>query len=56
MIQAITEEGFIADICTEDNRIDTSVVTTQIRFLVKFINDLDGSVEYSYPGLAAVAG
>tara|TARA_R110001599_G_scaffold84144_1_gene226844 strand:- start:350 stop:853 length:504 start_codon:yes stop_codon:yes gene_type:complete len=56
MIQALTETGFTADICTEDNRIDTSVVTTQIRFLVKFINDLDGSVEYSYPALAEVAG
>jgi hypothetical protein len=56
MIQGITETGISAEICTEDNRIDTSVATTQIRFLVKFINDLDGSVEYSYPGLAAVAG
>jgi len=52
MIQAITETGFDPDICTEDNRIDTSVASTQIRFLVKFINDLDGSIVYCYPGLS----
>tara|TARA_R110000796_G_scaffold89004_1_gene192463 strand:- start:31 stop:513 length:483 start_codon:yes stop_codon:yes gene_type:complete len=51
MIQAITETGFDPDICTEDNRIDTSVASTQIRFLVKFINDLDGSIVYCYPQL-----
>ena len=39
-------------ISTEDNRIDTTVPSTQIRFLVKFINDLDGSVQYSYSILA----
>tara|TARA_R110000803_G_scaffold558_1_gene1963 strand:- start:49 stop:534 length:486 start_codon:yes stop_codon:yes gene_type:complete len=49
MIQAITETGFNAQISTEDNRIDTSVASTQIRFLVKFINDLDGSIAYAYP-------
>jgi len=53
MIQAITEQGVQADICTEDNRINTSVASTQIRFLMKFINDLDGSVTYSYPILNA---
>ena len=51
MIQAITETAFSPDICTEDNRIDTSVASTQIRFLVKFINDLDGSIAYCYPKL-----
>jgi len=51
MIQAITETGFNADISTEDNRINTSVATTQIRFLVKLINDLDGSIAYAYPQL-----
>ena len=51
MIQAITETAFVPDICTEDNRIDTSVASTQIRFLVKFINDLDGSIAYCYPDL-----
>tara|TARA_R110002153_G_scaffold173797_1_gene326661 strand:+ start:574 stop:1056 length:483 start_codon:yes stop_codon:yes gene_type:complete len=52
MIQAITETAFTPDICTEDNRIDTSVASTQIRFLVKFINDLDGSIVYCYPQLS----
>ena len=51
MIQAITENPITADISTEDNRIDTSVASTQIRFLVKFINDLDGSIDYAYPEL-----
>jgi hypothetical protein len=51
MIQAITENPITANICTEDNRIDTSVASTQIRFLVKFINDLDGSIDYAYPAL-----
>ena len=51
MIQAITETNIIANISTEDNRINTSVASTQIRFLIKFINDLDGSVEYAYPEL-----
>ena len=49
MIQAYTETSFSADLSTEDNRIDTSVAKTQIRFLIKFINDLDGSVDYCYP-------
>ena len=51
MIQAITETGFTANISTEDNRINTSVASTQIRFLVRFINDLDGSIAYAYPEL-----
>ena len=51
MIQAITETAFSTNISTEDNRIDTSVASTQIRFLVKFINDLDGSIDYCYPTL-----
>ena len=51
MIQAITETGLSTNISTEDNRIDTSVASTQIRFLVKFINDLDGSIAYAYPQL-----
>ena len=51
MIQAFTIGPIQTDICTEDNRINTSVASTQIRFLVKFINDLDGSVEYGYPEL-----
>ena len=49
MIQGFTETNIQTKICTEDNRIDTTVATTQIRFLVKFINDLDGSISYVYP-------
>ncbi len=48
MIQAITETGFNIFVQTEDNRINTSVASTQIRHLVKFTNDLDKSVYYSY--------
>jgi len=48
MIQAITETGLSIYIQTEDNRIDTSVASTQIRHLVKFTNDLDKSVNYAY--------
>ena len=48
MIQAITESTFYAYLSTEDNRINTSVASTQIRHLVKFINDMDGSVQYAY--------
>ena len=51
MIQGFTETTFKSYLSTEDNRIDTSVSSTQIRFLVKFINDLDGSVQYCYPSL-----
>ena len=51
MIQGFTISSITADICTEDNRINTSVASTQIRFLVKFINDLDGSIVYCYPDL-----
>jgi len=49
MIQAITATNITAYISTEDNRINTSVAKTQIRHLVKFINDMDGSIEYAYP-------
>ena len=49
MIQAYTETSFSADLSTEDNRIDTTVAKTQIRFLIKLINDMDGSVDYCYP-------
>jgi len=48
MIQAITETGFNINVQTEDNRINTSVASTQIRHLVKFINDLDKTVYYAY--------
>ncbi len=48
MIQATTETGFDIYVQTEDNRIDTSVASTQIRHLLKFTNDLDKSVYYAY--------
>ena len=54
MIQAITESIFYARLSTEDNRIDTSVPKTQIRHLVKFINDMDGSVQYAYGGVETI--
>ena len=49
MIQAYTESDFKAYLSTEDNRINTSVAKTHIRFLVKLINDMDGSIDYVYP-------
>jgi hypothetical protein len=49
MIQAYTETNFKAYLSTEDNRINTSVDKKQIRFLVKLINDMDGSIDYVYP-------
>tara|TARA_R110001583_G_scaffold7747_6_gene38148 strand:+ start:3402 stop:3890 length:489 start_codon:yes stop_codon:yes gene_type:complete len=48
MIQAITESTFYAYLSTEDNRIDTSVASSQIRHLIKFTNDMDGSTYYAY--------
>ena len=49
MIQANTQSTIKAYLSTEDNRINTSLTSAHIRHLVKFINDLDGSVSYSYP-------
>ena len=48
MIQAITETAFKGYIQTEDNRIDTSVPSSQIQYLFKFTNDMDKSVSYAY--------
>tara|TARA_R110001583_G_scaffold8827_1_gene41713 strand:+ start:1019 stop:1498 length:480 start_codon:yes stop_codon:yes gene_type:complete len=48
MIQAIRETNFIAYIETEAQRIDTSVPSSKIRHLAKFINDLDGKEFYAY--------
>jgi|TARA_R100000773_G_C4204945_1_gene106165 hypothetical protein len=48
MIQAITETDLIFYLQTEDNRIDTSVDSSKIRYLVKFTNDMDKSVQYAY--------
>jgi len=48
MIQAITETDLTFYLQTEDNRIDTSVTSSQIRHLIKFTNDLSGAVQYAY--------
>ena len=48
MIHAFTQSPFTAYISTEDNRIDTSVSEAKIRHLFKFINDMDGSIQYAY--------
>jgi len=48
MIQATTETPITIYVQTEDNRINTSVASTQIRHLVKFTNDLNKSVYYAY--------
>ena len=48
MIQAIRETNFTAYIETEASRIDKTVTSAHIRNLVKFINDLDGAVFYTY--------
>jgi hypothetical protein len=48
MIQAITKTNMTTFIQTEDNRIDTTVDSSKVRHLVKFINDLDKSVQYAY--------
>ena len=49
MIQAYTSSDFTAYLSTEDNRINTYVPKSNIRFLVKLINDMDGSIDYVYP-------
>ena len=48
MIQATTKTNFTAYIQTEDNRIKTSATSARIRHLLKFTNDMDGSVVYAY--------
>ena len=48
MIQAITETLLTTYLQTEDNRIDTSVASTQVRHLLKFTNDMDKSIQYAY--------
>ena len=54
MIQAITATNLDAYIQTEDNRINTSVVSTKIRHLFKFTNDMDKSIVYAYPRLETI--
>ena len=53
MIQGITVTAIVANLSTEDNRIDTSVASTQIRYLFKFTNDMKGNVVYVYPAIAS---
>jgi hypothetical protein len=48
MIQAITATNLSAYIQTEDNRINTSVASSNIKHLIKFTNDMDNSVVYTY--------
>ena len=48
MIHAFTQSTFLVYISTEDNRIENRVASTQIRHLFKFINDMDGSIQYAY--------
>ena len=54
MIQAITETDLTTYLQTEDNRIDTSVSSDKIRYLVKFTNDMDKSVQYAYSNVHLV--
>jgi len=54
MLQAITATNLDAYIQTEDNRINTSVASTQIRHLFKFTNDMDKSIVYAYPRLETI--
>jgi hypothetical protein len=48
MIQAITKTNLTTYLQTEDNRINNSVATSNIRHLVKFTNVMDKSVQYAY--------
>jgi hypothetical protein len=50
MIQWTYDTGasYEAYLCTEDNRLTQSATKDQLGYLVKFINDMDGSVQYSY--------
>tara|TARA_R100000750_G_C2317041_1_gene84818 strand:+ start:364 stop:846 length:483 start_codon:yes stop_codon:yes gene_type:complete len=48
MIQLTYSELYNFNITTEDVRIDTSVITAQIRHLLKFTNDMDKEVKYAY--------
>tara|TARA_R100001530_G_scaffold135891_1_gene114391 strand:+ start:1835 stop:2317 length:483 start_codon:yes stop_codon:yes gene_type:complete len=54
MIQGITATNLDAFIQTEDNRINTTVASTQIRHLMKFTNDMDKSIVYAYPRLEII--
>ena len=49
MIQARLKSNLTTYLQTEDNRINASVPSSYITYLFKFTNDMDGSVQYSYP-------
>ena len=46
---AATSNEYRWEVSTEDNRINTSVTSAHIQFLVKFTNDMDKRVVYAYP-------
>ena len=49
MIQWAYNTGtYFAYLSTEDNRISQGATKAQLAYLVKFINDMDGSVQYAY--------
>ena len=54
MIQATTETNIGAYVCVKDNLSGTQTDMNKIRFLVKFTNDLDGSVAYAYAATAEI--
>ena len=48
MLHAIYKGNYTFYISTEDMRFDSSVPTTQLRYLFQFTNDMDGRVVYAY--------
>jgi hypothetical protein len=48
MIQAFTNSNFTAYVQTLDNTINTSLDLSLIRYLYKFTNDMDKSIQYAY--------
>ena len=49
MIQWTYDTGsYLAYLSTEDNRIHGGATKGELAYLVKFINDMDGSVQYAY--------
>ena len=49
MLQATYKSSpYVFYVSTEDNRIDTTVTTAQIRYLFKLTNDMSGAVKYGY--------
>ena len=56
MIQWTYNSGdYVAYLSTEDNRLSQSSTKSQIAYLVKFINDMDGSVQYAYAGIEGIS-